>query len=194
MHKRSSSRAESSRSRRIPNPHIPTSTSSREVKNELITAAAQLYTLLTELTALLNEVLEDKDEKEQGKSLYFIPLYTSSSILAGIDLVNKLYSCSNALRDSTALVSLLQGVISSETETEMQRASGKVDRALERLRRCITSFLDRSSCTNDQIFLNAKELFSVIIDALNLTISEVIRAGISSNGLLTLVLRFWLSN
>ena len=69
MHKRSSSRAESSRSRRIPDPHIPTSTSSREVKNELITAAAQLYTLLTELTALLNEVLEDKDEKEQGKSL-----------------------------------------------------------------------------------------------------------------------------
>ena len=90
---------------------------------------------------LLNEVLEDKDEKEQGKSLYFIPLYTGSSILAGIDLVNELYSCSNALRDSTALVSLLQGVISSETETEMQRASGKVDRALEQLRRCITPFI-----------------------------------------------------
>jgi len=185
MHKRSSSRAESSRSHRIPNPHIPTSTS-REVKNELITAGAQLYTLLTELTVLLNEVLEDKDEKENGKSLYFILLY-SRSILAGIDLVNKLCSCSNALRDSTALVSLLQGVISSETETEMQRASGKVDRALERLRRCITSFLDRSSCTNDQVFLNAKELFSVIIDALSLTISEVIMADINSNGLLTLV-------
>jgi len=56
---------------------------------------------------LLNEVLEDKDEKEQGKSLYFIPFHTGSSILAGIDLVNKLYSCSNALRDSTAF---LQGV------------------------------------------------------------------------------------
>jgi len=69
MHKRSSSRAESSRSRRTPNPHITTSTSSREVKNELITAGAQLYTLLTELTVLLNEALEDKGEKEQGKSL-----------------------------------------------------------------------------------------------------------------------------
>jgi len=194
MHKRSSSRTESSRNRRIPNPHIPTSTSSHEVKNELITAGAQLYTLLTELTVLLNEVLEDKNEKEKGKSLYFIPLYTGSSILAEIDLVNKLCSCSNVLRDSTALVSLLQGVISSETETEMQRASGKIDRALERLRRCIISFLDRSSCTNDQVFLNAKELFSVIIDALNLTISEVIRADINSNGLLILVLRFWLSN
>jgi len=87
---------------------------------------------------LLNEVLEDKDEKEQGKSLYFIPLYTGSSILAGIDLVNKLYSCSNALRDSTALFPLFTR---RETETEMQRASGKVDRALEQLRRCITPFI-----------------------------------------------------
>jgi len=108
--------------------------------------------------------------------------------------VNKLYSCSNALRDSTALVTLLQGVILSETETEVQRASGKIDRALERLRRCITSFLDRSSPTNDQVFVNAKELFSVIIDALNLTISEVINTDINLKGLLSLVLRFWLSN
>jgi len=67
MHKRS--RAESSRSRRTPNSHISTSTSSREVKNELITAGAQLYTLLTELTLLLNEVLEDRGEKEKGESL-----------------------------------------------------------------------------------------------------------------------------
>ncbi len=93
-----------------------------------------------------------------------------------------------------ALVSLLRGVVSSETETEVQRASGKVDRALERLRRSISSFLDRSSCTNDQVFLNSKELFSVIIDALNLTISEVIGVNIKSNSLLTQVPRLWLSN
>lgn len=192
MHKRSSSRTESSAGQRSDTLHILSS--SCDVKNELIAAGAKLYNLVTDLTVLINEVLDESKGKEKGENLNSIALYTGKSIMAGVDLANKLHLCSNALRDSTALVSLLRGVVSSETETEVQRASGKVDRALERLRRSISSFLDRSSCTNDQVFLNSKELFSVIIDALNLTISEVIGVNIKSNSLLTQVPRLWLSN
>lgn len=88
--------------------------------------------------------------------------------------MDRIQSCSKALHVSTSLVPLLSLVASDATEPEMKRAAGKVDRALERLRRIISAWLERFSVTDDdQVISKAKELLSIITNVLELTIKEV---------------------
>ncbi|KAF5357177.1 hypothetical protein D9756_006793 [Leucocoprinus leucothites] len=157
MHKRSASRTASSRSQKTAIPPISASSSSPDVNNELVIAGSKLYTLITEVTALVNEEVEGNKGKAKED-----------------DLVDKLQSCSTALRDSTTVVPLLRSVVSSEAEAEVLRAAGKVDRSIERLRRSISAWLDRLSSSSDQAFSSARELFSVIMDTLNMTIQQIL--------------------
>jgi separase len=63
---------------------------------------------------------------------------------------------------------------SNEAQTEAKRVAEKIDRALGRLRRSLSTWLDRPSAPSSQLFSAAKELFSAIMGVLNSTIQEVI--------------------
>jgi separase len=77
------------------------------------------------------------------------------------------------LADSAALTSLLQSVISVEAEAEVRHVAGKIDRALERLRRSISSWLDRLSATSDSVSAIAKAMLVVNMEILASVIQRV---------------------
>jgi hypothetical protein len=72
MNQRSVSRTASSQSQRSATPLIATSSLSDDLGNELVTAGAKLYTVISEVTTLVNEVVEGSKGKAKGESVPFL--------------------------------------------------------------------------------------------------------------------------
>ncbi|KXN84922.1 Separin [Leucoagaricus sp. SymC.cos] len=118
--------------------------------------------------------------RERGKVSCFRLLSSEFSVASeNPGLVDKIQTCSSDVRDSTILVPLLCAIVLEAADSETKRVAEKVDRALERLRRLISAWLDRFSAVADQVFSSTKELFSVIAEILRLTIRDVIAPFLS---------------
>lgn len=87
--------------------------------------------------------------------------------------MDRIRSCTETLQCSPALVPLLGLVSSDVAGADIKRIAGKLDRALERLRRVLSAWLDRFSTSEERDVLAVKQLLSVITSALESTIREV---------------------
>lgn len=165
MHKRSSSRAASTKDKQATVPL----TSSSSCTSELAIAGAQLHALISEATTIVNEASEGKTNSEP------FPWMLREANLFDTDegLIDKIETSAKGLRTSAALVQLLEQVDSTTAEPEAKRIAAKVDRALERLRRSASAWLERHSATRDRTCSTLKELLLAITSVLELAIQEV---------------------
>ncbi|EKM75331.1 hypothetical protein AGABI1DRAFT_80074 [Agaricus bisporus var. burnettii JB137-S8] len=100
-------------------------------------------------------------------------LWKSSLLATEEGLVERIESCVTELRTSTILVQLLEQIDSTTAEVDVKRIAAKVDRALERLRRSASTWLERYSAARDCTYSQFKELL--------LTITTFVRCKLSSS-------------
>lgn len=170
MHKRSSSRAASTKDKQG-SALQTSSSSSRLVTSEIAIAGTKLYTLISEVTTIANGALE-RSNKTDGKQFQRM-LWKSSLLATEEGLVERIESCVTELRTSTILVQLLEQTDSTTAEADVKRIAAKVDRALERLRRSASTWLERYSAARDCTYSQFKELLLTITTVLETSIQQV---------------------